>query len=213
MKKYIGLLLAALIALPLFAQTEHEPQDRMGLIFPVVGYKRLNLRHNSFNAITADMTLHNLFNDIDFNGSFHWGKDYMSMEPFSLVGLMCIYFWKYGEGTEPDNSMFKLIVFAGAISSMSFNIRIGETVNIRPYWSLLRLTKLTDEKNKAYYNEEKGTFKLNGALGTHVTLEFGRIMVNPYVEWTFGWKKDSPFRGYAFGASVGIKLYSEDSYY
>jgi len=197
MKKLYCLLLAALISLPLFAQ------DDMGFILPIVGYKHLNLRDNkSYDVATAGLALHNHFNNIDFNGSFHWGKNYMSMEPFSLVGMLMFYFIKYGEGGGLDGGMVGFLTGVSAMSSMSFNIRIGEVVNIRPYWSLLRLTRLSEEN-------EKGKFKLNGALGTHLTLEFNRIMINPYAEWTFGYAKKSPFMGYAFGVSVGIKLYDE----
>ena len=206
MKKIIFLFFAlcTVVFMPVRADAqEYEPQDRMGFIFPVVGYKHLNFKSSNYSATTVGISLHNFSNNIDFNGSFQWGKDYMSMEPFSLAGLLCFYFMKYGEGGHlMGDGMFGLVVGASALSSMSFNIRIGDVINIRPYWSMLRLTRLSE-------GTEKGEFNINSALGTHLTLEFNRFMISPYAEWTFGWTKESPFNGYALGVSVGLKLYKE----
>ena len=176
----------------LFAQYTGEP-DAMG-VFLSGGYKSLRINHGNYDATTLEIGLHNHFNNIDFVGSFSYGKDYMSMEPFTLSGLLLYYFikqgWSYAD--KETNIAMALCIFSG----MGFNIRLADFLKIRPYYSLLRLTKIQKEE-----------FDLNGAVGSYVTFEFGRMMLNPFCEYTFGYKKKSPFTGYAFGVSLGVKLY------
>ena len=197
--KYKKIVLAILVFFigfcpeALFAQYTGEP-DEMGVILSA-GYKNLRINHGNYEVATIELGLHNFFNDLDFGGSFSYGKDYMNIEAFSLAGLLCVYFMKQGWG-DWDDSMVNLMIGAAALSGMGFNLRATDFLNIRPYYSLLRLTKIQEKK-----------FELNGAVGGHLTFEFGRMMLNPFCEYTFGYRKNSPFKGYAFGVSLGVKLY------
>lgn len=179
----------------------HElyPPMRMGFIVPIFGYKRLNLRNNSYDVATFEVTLHNFMNKIDFTASFQMGKDYMSIDAIPLFGWL-LYPMARKSHSE-DETYARLAVAICMLGSTTFNIHIGNYFNIRPYWSLLRISRLGDESGK-------GKFNINGALGSHFSIEFNRFMINPYIEWTFGYAKKSPFMGYAFGVSLGFKLYN-----
>ncbi|MDR2409469.1 MAG: hypothetical protein LBE13_15320 [Bacteroidales bacterium] len=216
MKKIIFIIASALILLPKEAKAQHDETDRMGIILST-GYKHLPsvkvfpfgesypYIKKSYNAFKFEITLHNHFNNIDFNGSFHYGKDYMSFEAFSLLGMLYYYFVKYGEGgyllQDDNNKLVTLFMLASAFSTTSFNISVGEQFKIRPYWSLLRLSRIK--------NVTDG-LKFNVGLGTYLTYEINhRIMISPFCEYAFGYEKKSPFTGVNFGLSVGIKLYDD----
>ncbi|MDR2066158.1 MAG: hypothetical protein LBP85_10700 [Prevotellaceae bacterium] len=215
MKTLYLIIVLLFMLLPKESKAQHDETDRMGFILST-GYKYLpsvtvpsenrsgakDIK-KSYTAFDFGITLHNHFNNIDFNGSFSYGKDYISFEAFSLLGMLYYYFIKYGEGgyLQDDN---RVIMFVGlsAFSTTSFNIHIGEHINIRPYWSLLRLSKIKTVTDG---------FKFNVGLGTYLTYEINRIMISPFCEYAFGYEKNSPFTGVNFGLSVGIKLY--DNYH
>jgi len=177
----------------LLAQYTGKP-DAVGVILSA-GYKSLRINQGNFDVATVELGLHNHFNDLDFGGSFSYGKDYMSAEPFSLAGWLIYYMLTHGF-MDDDDTPTNMVMAISMLSGMGFNIRAG-SLNIRPYYSLLRLTKIQEEK-----------WNLNGAVGSYLTLEFGRVMFNPFCEYTFGYKKKSRFTGYAFGVSLGVKLYN-----
>lgn len=183
------------------AKAQHEPQDKMGIMLSA-GYKHLsNVKlPNSHDAFTFDLTLHNHFNNIDFNSSFNYGKNYISFEPCSLIGMLYYYFVKYGEGDDSEGGLGTLFFMAMAVSTMSFNIPIGddEAFIIRPYWSLLRISKVKDYSNR---------YELNAAVGTYLSYDFGPLMVNPFCEYGFGYSKNSPWKGFNFGISLSTKFY------
>jgi hypothetical protein len=191
-----------LIFLPKEINAQHDATDRMGFILST-GYKHLSPVNieNSYNTFKFEITLHNHFNNIDFNGSFHYGKDYISFEAFSLLGMLYYYFIKYGEGgyLQDDNTIM-MFVGLSAFSTASFNISVGDRFKIRPYWSFLRLSKIKNVTND---------FKFNAGLGTYLTYEINRIMISPFCEYAFGYEKNSPFTGINFGLSVGVKLYDD----
>lgn len=114
-----------LLSLPLTATAQtYEPTDKMGFIIST-GYKHLSLRNSTYDVATLELSLYNHWNKINFNGSFHYGKDYLSMEPCSLFGMLLFYFVKYGEGGGLEEGGSGLVIGALALSSMSFNIHIG----------------------------------------------------------------------------------------
>ena len=173
--------------------------EQVGAIVPIFGYKRLNLRNNSYDVGTFEVTLHNHFNMMDFTASFQMGKDYMSIDAVPLIGWLLFPMAKRSHSS--NEKYARLAVAICMFSSTTFNIHCGNYFTIRPYWSLLRVSRLGDENGK-------GKFNINGALGSHFSIEFNRFMINPYIEWTFGYAKKSPFMGYAYGVSLGFKLYN-----
>ena len=110
MKKIAIFLLTLSFVIQNTNAQSYEPQDKMGFILSA-GYKHLSLKSSTHNALAFDISLHNHFNNIDFNSGFYWDKDYMSFDPFALFGIMCFYFVKYGEGgfLDGDNNVGLLI--------------------------------------------------------------------------------------------------------
>jgi hypothetical protein len=178
---------------------DYEVTDEMGIIFSAA-YKHLPCKNiaNTYDAFGFEVAVHNHFNNLDFIGNFMYSKDYMSFEPFSLVGILGFFFVKYGEGGDLDGGYTGLIIGASALSGMGFNINLGDYIKIRPYYSLLRLSKIKDITEK---------FTLNAAAGSYLTVNVGRVMINPFCEYGFGYEKKSPFTGINYGVSLGVRLY------
>jgi hypothetical protein len=180
---------------------DYDETDKMGIMLST-GYKHLSCANiaNAYDAFSFEFTVHNHFNNIDFNGNFLYGKDYISFEPFSLIGILGFFFVKYGEGRDllADGEYTGLIIGASALSGMGFNINLDDSFKIRPYYSLLRLSKIKNVIEK---------FTLNAAVGSYFTVNLGEVMINPFCEYGFGYKKNSPFTGFNYGVSLGIKLY------
>jgi hypothetical protein len=195
--------LAFVLCTQTIAAQSYDKTDRMGIILST-GYKHLPSVNtaNSYTAFSFDFICHNHYNKLDFNGNFSYGNGYISCEPFSLIGILGFFFVKYGEGGEFNGGYTGLIIGASALSGLGFNIKLGDYLKIRPYYSLLRLSKIKDVVN---------SFTLNAAVGSYLTVDFGRIMINPFCEYGFGYKKNSPFTGANFGVSLGIKLYDLDN--
>jgi hypothetical protein len=200
--KYLLVVLCCICACPAFAQyTETDETDRMGLMIDVGG-KHIHFRNNDYDALGFDLKIHNHFNNIGFNSSFYMGKNYMGIEPFSLAGVVLFFFMKYGDYQNSGTGYDGILMGACMLSSLNFNIRISNNFAIRPYWSLLRLTKLDNAEEEQYKK-----FQLNGALGGDIMIIFDQFFVTAYGEYTFGWGKITPFKGYSIGATLGIKFF------
>ncbi|MDR1198335.1 MAG: hypothetical protein LBK94_04895 [Prevotellaceae bacterium] len=207
MKKTLFILAVCLVICNNIAKA----QDEMGLMIST-GYKHLSNVNlpNSHDAFTVDLTLHNYFNNIDFNSSFNYGKNYISFEPCSLIGLLYYQFAK-GEEGHSERDMGAMILLAMACSTMSFNIHVDDEDKfiIRPYWSLMRISKVKDaiKIDAPHVKNITNGFELNAALGAYLSINFDPFVINPFCEYGFGYNKNSPFTGFNFGLSVGIKLY------
>lgn len=202
------------------AQTDEEMWE-MGTILSV-GYKSAptSVTNVPFHTFSIGYTEHNYFNNIDFNSTFQYGSrtvngaklKYMNIEPLSLVGMIVLRFIMFGGG-DPGGEYVVLMSAIFAQSAMSFNINITDNIGIRPYWSLLRMSRL--------YGDIETYRSLNGAVGTNLTLTLGNFMISPYIEYGFDYGFDysrwenthrGVFKGWSYGVSLGVKLWDVSKY-
>ncbi|MDR1348944.1 MAG: hypothetical protein LBJ63_11080 [Prevotellaceae bacterium] len=209
--KKILLILSMLI---IICNNAAKAQYEKGIMIST-GYKHLSTVNlpKSYDAFTVDLTLHNYYYGVDFNSSFNYGKNYISYEPCSLIGLLYCRFVT-GLGEDPDRNLVDLTFMVMAASTMSFNIPIGDEDRfiIRPYWSLMRISRVLDaptEKINPVFGlkDDANEYQLNAAAGVYFSINWDLFMISPFCEYGFGYKKVSPFTGFNFGLSVGIKLY------
>ncbi|MDR3287267.1 MAG: hypothetical protein LBT27_07485 [Prevotellaceae bacterium] len=198
------LLAATVIITALFAVQNAKAQDDgtgiMGINLSV-GYKHLPCINipNSYDAFSFEFTAHHHALNVDFNSSISYGKDYLSYEPFPIIGIICLFIANTEHGDElRNNPYFSAFVAASVLSGVGFNIKFGDNFKLRPYYSLLRVSKIKNVTDKT---------TLNAGVGTYFTVDLGRFMISPFCEYGFGYVKNSPFTGVNYGISLGVKLF------
>ncbi|MGM9763280.1 MAG: hypothetical protein ACI3ZQ_04605 [Candidatus Cryptobacteroides sp.] len=210
MKKVVlGILAGLLLCEALSAQPIFWSENRNFGIR--AGYRRANLNVGTFDVGYIDATAY--FTPQlgwEFSAKIEYGKDYFSFSPVGLIGLP---FWIYST-THHGSSTSNLIGAIFSIASAKAPIHIWDWFEITPSWDFLKFTKVYDTKLKV--NAEVGLeLKFYPFCETYSMTTF---FISPFCFYNFGYKKNaseysylgvkkekaSIFRGYTFGATIGM---------
>lgn len=204
-KKIVLLLVMATTCFEVVdAQSTLGYQSAFGIAY---GAKYMKLNDGDFYSFASiELNAFSYQTKFEYSAVFEYGKNYLSFEPFSIVGVLGMLMFN-GQ----DNN---LMLAAGILGTSGAKIPIqlfNGRVELTPRWNLLKLTKLYD--NKLY---------LNGAAGVEMKIYLSDgLYISPEWEYCFGYKhissamKDysfhnenanhskSPFRGHNFGLFIG----------
>lgn len=185
------------------AQSPLGYQSAFGLAYGTK-FKMIN-DGNFFTFASIELNAFSYQTQFEYSAVFEYGKNYLSFEPFSIVGVL---------GMLMFNGQNDLMLAAGILGTSSAKIPIqifNGRLEITPRWNLLKLTKLYDNK-----------FYLNGSAGVELKVYVtDGLYVSPMWDYSFGYKhissamndysfhnenanqSKSPFRGHNFGLFIG----------
>lgn len=202
-KLLLFILLAVCIMTTVKAQSPLGYQSAFGMAYGAK-YKMIN-DGDFFTFASVEFNAFSYQTQFEYTAVFEYGKNYLSFEPFSIVGVL---------GMLMFNGQKDLMLVSGILGTSSAKIPIqvfNGRLEITPRWNLLKLTKLYD--NKLYLNGSAGV-----ELKVYVT---DGLYISPMWDYSFGYKhissamKDysfhnenanhskSPFRGHNFGLFIG----------
>ena len=89
----------------------------------------------------------------------------------------------------------KYAVLLGLAGPFRFAIPVGKFY-MGPSWSLCNFTKIYDRK-----------WEITGDVGFRVDYcPIPQLLIGTYGEYRYGWKKNSPYKGYSVGVSIGYRI-------
>lgn len=184
------------------------------------GYKYLNLRDIQVNTASIEIETVNAIGS-SFMFTMQFGRDFISINPIAFVGGCGIAINnnrmikavnrladRYNIDKEEAYEMFKdtyeykdliesnkYAALLGLAGPFRFAIPVGKFY-MGPSWSLCNFTKIYDRK-----------WEITGDVGFRVDYcPIPQLLIGAYGEYRYGWKKNSPYKGYSVGVSIGYRI-------
>lgn len=175
------------------------------------GYSNVHMNVDNFQAAFVEATWYPSYSlGWEFSARVEIGQDFLSFEPIGLIGLPM---WMYSSSHKMGRDS-NLVGALLSIASAKCPIALGDygMFEITPYWSLLKLTRLYDDK-----------FRINGDVGVQLKLFplaylywANTLYISGFIQsnWAYGKDKNyygrynvkdnrSDFYGYSWGFQIG----------
>jgi len=189
------LLILFILIAPMLAEAQ-SPLGRHDVFGISTGYKHHNIKGGNFDVAFLEFDLYVYSTQFEYTAKIEYGKDYLNFEPLGALGVMLMAFMFDGAGKDmPTTTEERFYIIMLGSSSAKIPIYIANGwVEICPQWNLLKITKLY-----------KDNFHINASVGLSLKFYLNRsIYLSPMWEYSFGYKKQSPFTGHAYGMSLGF---------
>jgi len=189
------LLILFIFIIPMLAEAQ-SPLGRHDVFGISAGYKHLNIERGNFDVAFLEFDLYVYSTQFEYTAKIEYGKDYLSYEPLGALGVILMAFMFNGAGKDMSTTTGErfLIILLGT-SSAKIPIYIADgRIELCPQWNMLKITRL--------YNDD---FQLNASVGASLKVYLNKsLYLSPMWEYSFGYKKESPFTGHAYGMSLGF---------
>ena len=200
MKKLIGIVLCLCFGLYANARTSPIYWEEARYFSADISYAHKALKTGKFDVFALELAC---FPDPtmgwEMTTSIEFGKDYFSFEPISLVGSIFVFVTQLGE-YEANLRLASLLL---AATAGRVPIHPLDWMEIVPYWNLMKGTLIPSKFSKMQIHGDVGLslrfFPLESVLDWYDT-----FFISPFAEFDFGYKKESPFKGFSFGIKTGI---------
>jgi hypothetical protein len=165
------------------------------------GYKFIANQTGTFHAAKIDIVFHETSSrdyvlTESICGEFAIGKDYVSFSPGSLFMTVFAALMSINHYVSIEPSSYIAIL---GFPSSQFNIHCGDYIEISPYMDLFKVTKMDNDK-----------LRLNGAVGLQLGFPLGPVSLKGFAEYGYGYRKNSGFKGFAFGGTFGVRLFRRE---
>lgn len=160
------------------------------------------ISHDAYGSLFAGGAKVRLFmwKRVSFDSELVIGQDYMHLGP-GIIGIPALLLGAgLGFSSDDKDSFLGFLFIAATIvlsaEHVTYHFPVGNTMEISPYVSFLRLKQL-----KISDNEDTNYSRASFSTGIELNKYFKRFVFSPYVEYNVSY--DGVLKGINFGANAG----------